>query len=667
MGVSQFWSWMKRDPNKDKTKRKLGYFVILFIIINSILGSSLFYLPNLGVISSGPASIIAWVLIFLIAIFIMMYVAELTVLHPTSGGTYAFCKRTYGRFGSFMAGWLIWIAGNFGMALNLVAAAQYFIPAGSGSTFILQLIFAGVWIIVLNYMAYRSIDAGAIMLFVFGLIAIFVVTLMTLPSFIDFSGLFSGSFSMPFDVNNFHPFFRHSDLALISFLGLTLFLITEAFFGFEVITYMSDEVEDVSKIPKALKTATIISGIIMFFYVLGSIGTVSYTDYVQNLTPFAVQAANTMGQFGQQVVVFGMYLVIIGAAAAWPITGGRLIRAMSEDKLFIKHLSALHPKYKSPYKAVIFQTFVVGLFSWLIFRGEIVGWQDSYRSIYLIYVLISLVVISMILLAVPILRRKEPDVKRIYKAPFGRIGPFVLVFGFILLIINWILLEKGVAFTLMKLAGSFIIVGLPFYFLVEMFYDPKAILRANESLAYVALITEKIFFPFSIRKKILKNMVDVKAKKILEYGCNVGALTKRLAPVVGAKGRIYATDISLKKVKMVSKRVRKFPHVSVHHHPHLDDFKLSLHEKVDGVISVGTLSYMQKPEQLLTSLGKHVKKGGEIIFVDFDKFFYLIPNVKWVENDKKLIDLFSRAGFSVKVTKKRGLLWQYIIVTGVKN
>ena len=47
-----------------------------------------------------------------------------------------------------------------------------------------------------------------------------------------------------------------------------------------------------------------------------------------------------------------------------------------------------------------------------------------------------------------------------------------------------------------------ITVGIPFYFLVEMFYDPKAIVRVNEWLSYFVVVGEKFSFPFSIRKKI---------------------------------------------------------------------------------------------------------------------------------------------------------------------
>ena len=161
-------------------------------------------------------------------------------------------------------------------------------------------------------------------------------------------------------------------------------------------------------------------------------------------------------------------------------------------------------------------------------------------------------------------------------------------------------------------------------------------------------------------------MGDLKGKVILEYGCSVGSLTRKLAPLVTETGRIFATDLSLKKVQVADKRTNQINHVSVHHHPHLDDFKLGLPQQVDGVISIGMLSYMQNPTKILWSLAKHVKMDGEIIFVDYDKFFYLIPNVDWIQNDQQLTDIFRKAGFAVQVERKRGLLWQYIVISGKK-
>ncbi len=653
--------------HESTAKRKLTNPVILFILINSILGSSLFYLPSLGVISSGAASIIAWIIVFFIATIMMLYIGELITLHPTSGGTYNFCKRAYGRTTSFFAGWLIWIAGNLGMALAVVAAAEYFIPVSYANYFTLRIIFAVIWILALNYMAYRGIDAGATMLVVFGLIAVVTVTAMTLPSFISFPDLFHGTFVSTFNFDFLHPFFQHDGFSIFSYLALSIFLIAEAFFGFEAVSYMANEAEKPKQLHKVIIKAMVICGVITTLYIFSSLGAVSYHDYVTNARPFAVQALNTLGEFGQQWVVFGMYLVIIGTAAAWPITGSRLIRALAKDKLFMKHFSVLHPRHKSPYLAVYFQTAVVGIFSWLIFRGYLVKWGDPYRTIYLIYLLLSMLVLSLVLMAVPILRKKEAHLERPFKAPFANVVPPLFVLGIIALIWNWIRIEGATAWTILNLAGSFIILGIPFYFLVEMFYNPSAIVKVNEKLSYFVVFGEQLFFPFSIRKKLLSSLHNLRGKSVLEYGCSVGTLTKKLARRVGSKGRIYATDLSLQKVKVADKRTKQIKHVFVHRHAHLDKFTLKLPRKVDNVISVGMLSYMQQPATILKHLAQRVKKGSDVVFLDYDKFFYLIPNVTWIKNDKKLVQLFKKAGFIVKVERKNGLLWQYIIIRGKRK
>ena len=54
------------------------------------------------------------------------------------------------------------------------------------------------------------------------------------------------------------------------------------------------------------------------------------------------------------------------------------------------------------------------------------------------------------------------------------------------------------------------------------------------------------------------------------------------------------------------------------------------------------------------------------MFLDYDKFFYLIPNIPWIKEKGDLLKVFKEAGFEVEVVKKRGLLWSYVIVEGKK-
>ncbi len=652
------------------TKRKLSSGVLLFILINSILGSSLFYLPSLGMDSSGPASIIAWVAVFLLAAGVMLYIAELLGMLPTSGGTYYYCKRAYPRSISFLAGWLIWLAGNLGMALNIVAAAEYFIPEASISAFWLRVFFSALWIIALNYMAYRGIDAGASMLVAFGIFSVFVVLLFIIPSFIDFGTLFgSKAITTNIQLDHFTPFFTHAgNWGVFTHLLLSLFFILEAFFGFEAITYMANEAKDTKKLPKLLFKALGICAVLILLVIITSIATVSYTDYISNARPWALQALNTLGSVGQQYIVFGMYLVIIGAAAAWPIASSRLIQAMAKDKLFPSHFATLHPKHNSPYKAVLFQTVMIALFTWFIFQGYLLNWGNPYRTAYLIYILLALFVLSIILFAVPRLRKIEPKMDRPFKAPWPKAGPILLVSFFAILIINWFVIEGAAATSIISLAISFALLGLPLYLIVEMYYDPKAINSVNEVLSYWAVIAEKFHLSSPIHKKILKELdsKNLEKKIIMEYGCGIGTLTKELARRVGPNGHVIAIDTSKHNVAQAKEGTKKLPQVHVLHDNTLDDFRLKLPKKAHHFISIGMLSYMQKPKLIVHKIAAQLELGATVQIIDYDKFFWFIPNVEWIESTQELENIFDRAGIRIKVKRKHGLLWTYIIIQGKK-
>src|SRR3989344_5205501 len=108
-------------------KRAIGFWTILFLAITSIMGTGLFFGVSIAAGYSGNASLIAWVLLTLIAVYISMYFAELSAMYPSAGGIYEFSKHTYGRFFSFMMGWLAWVVGNLTTALVVVAAVDYLI------------------------------------------------------------------------------------------------------------------------------------------------------------------------------------------------------------------------------------------------------------------------------------------------------------------------------------------------------------------------------------------------------------------------------------------------------------------------------------------------------------------------------------------------------------
>ena len=160
---------------------------------------------------------------------------------------------------------------------------------------------------------------------------------------------------------------------------------------------------------------------------------------------------------------------------------------------------------------------------------------------------------------------------------------------------------------------------------------------------------------------------DLKNKKVSEYGCSVGTLTKKLSKKVLPNGQVYAFDVIEHNVKIASAQLKGHSHIKFFHHKHLDHFKTKVKiPQVDALVSTGILSYLQKPQVVLNHLAKKVKKNGRVVFIDYDQFFYLIPNIPWISKKKKVIRMFKKAGFKVEVVTKNGLFWRYIFIHGKK-
>jgi|TARA_B100000315_G_scaffold10335_1_gene9954 amino acid transporter len=622
-------------------KRVLGFGTILGLAIASIMGTGMFFGTAVGASYSGNASILSWVLLSIVAVYISTFFGELVAMFPRAGGVYEFSKQTYNRFTSFMIGWLAWLVGNLTTALLIVAAIDYLIP--DPSQYIIKMIISVILIIILNIIAFHGIEASG-----------FIVTVLAILSIsIILSVIFPGMFFM--DLSNLTPFFAFGTIPVF----ITMFFIAESFFGWESVTYLSEETVNPEKIiPKALVYGTMIVGILATILAVVSLGIAPYQILTVTPAPLSLVFERIYGAFGQ-ILNYGVFIALIGSAAGGIITMPRLILALARDKLFISQLSDIHPRYKTPYKAIIFQAAIS-----LIVFGMAFG---RYRTLLSLLLPLGLIMYIFIILTIPILRKKYPDIKRSFKVPFVKIGPYLVVGFLFSLMVLWIVAEPN-AWQILKLGLSFVSIGIPIYLLLEIYYDPDFIVKVNDSLAYFTLLTEKIILPKPVRKEILASLGNIRNKTLLEFGCSVGTLTLDLAENVKPGGRVYATDLSEKDLMITHKRMTKrgHRHVIVIHDEHQVNRVHPDIPPVDAIVSIGMMGYLQDVRKVLREMKELVPYGGKIVFVDYADFFKMIPNVAWLSNDATIEKLFREAGFSVFVTRKKGLFWNYVFVYGIK-
>ena len=365
------------------------------------------------------------------------------------------------------------------------------------------------------------------------------------------------------------------------------------------------------------------------------------------------------GSLGTQLINFGIFFALIGSAAGGIVTMPRLILALARDKLFISQFSDIHDRFRTPYKAIIFQTIVS-----LIVFGMAFG---RYKPLLSLLLPLGFIMYFFIILSVLILRFKEPNAKREFKVPFVHLGSVILMVLMGALFVSWYFSDSGAAETI-KLGFSLILVGVPIYLLLKFYYDPDAIIKLNDWLAYATLFTESIILPKSVRKEILALLGDVKGKRVLEFGCSVGTLTLLLAESVKPAGEVYATDLSERDLAITRRRLAKrgHKHVAVIHDEHQVNRVHPSIPHVDAIVSIGMMGYLQDVKKVLKEMRSLLPYGGKIVFVDYADFFKIIPNVAWLSNDKVIEKAFRDAGFSVYVTRKKGLFWNYVYVYGIK-
>lgn len=623
-------------------KRVLGFWTILSLAISSIMGTGLFFGVAVGSAQSGNASILAWVILSFVALYISMYFSELSSMYPSAGGIYEFSKHAYNRFFSFMMGWVAWIVGNLSTALLVVAAINYLIP--DPSQFWLKIIISIVFIVILNLIAFFGIEFGALLLIVFAFVAISVLLSVILP----------GAFKIDFD--NYRPFFNYG----FGPIFVAMFFLFESFFGWESATYLAEETQEPQRvIPKAIILGTIIVGILGIATAAVSLGVIPWRVLALSDTPLSIVSEQSIGHFGVKLLNIGIFAALIGSAASGIITMPRLILALARDKLFIAQLSHVHEKFKTPYKAIIFQSIV----SLLIFAMAF----GRYEALLSLLLPLGILMYLFVILAVPMLRIKEPNTKREFKVPFLGIGSALITFFMAIIIIAWVFWDPTAINTL-KLGISLIFVGVPIYLLLQIYYDPDAIIKMSDSLAYFSLLTEKIVLPKSIRKEILALLGDIRGKRLLEFGCSVGTMTLELAEAVNPNGKVYATDLSRMDLMITKKRLLKKGHthvIMIHDEHQVNRVHPSI-PHVDAIVSIGMMGYLQDIKKVLKEMRNLLPYGGKIVFLDYADFFKVIPNVAWLSNDKVIEKMFREAGFSVYVTRKKSMFWSYVFVYGIK-
>ncbi|WP_010295122.1 APC family permease [Clostridium senegalense] len=417
-------------------KKKIGFWSIVLLGINSIIGSGIFLLPNQAMELIGPASLGVILFDMLLVVSIALCFAEVGGMFSKNGGPYVYAKEAFGSFVGFEVGFMKWAIGIIAwatMAVGFVTALSAVWPAageGMMKNIIIIVILGGLGIInilgvSISKILNNIITVGKLVpLFIFIAVGIFFI---------------KGS--------NFNPVFPSGVYQGGSF-GAAALLIFYAFTGFESIAVAAEDMENPEKnIPKAIITVMIIVSVVYLLIQAVSIGILG-EQLALTKTPVADASAVFLGSWGGILVTAGTLISIGGINIAASFITPRTAVALAEDGLLPKCLNKYNKK-GTPYIAIIV---TVALTIPVALSG-------SFTKLAAISVVSRFAQYVPTCLSVLVLRKKRPDLKSSFRIPLGPVIPILAV-----VVSGWLLVQSSMEKILWGLGG--LIIGVPIYLLM---------------------------------------------------------------------------------------------------------------------------------------------------------------------------------------------------------
>lgn len=324
-------------------KKGIGLLMATALVTGNMMGSGIFMLPATLAQKAGPGSIIlAWILTGIGSIFLALSFAKLGTQYPRTGGPYEFSRQAFGNFTGFLNAWLYWNGSWIGNVAVIIAIASYtgdLFPVLT-SNHLIGFLFTSIilWGFTgINILGVRL--AGKIQT------AITVFEILLFIGFIVVAAVhFNGA--------NMTPLFPHNK-GLGTMSGAASSTLW-AFIGLESATVAAGEIKNPERNIRRSTILGISIATVMYMAInIFAMGAMNPTRLAQSSAPISDILSQFMGSGIGNVVTIAAVISILGTTVGWLLSTARIAFAAGEDGMFPKAFAKVHPKYQTPYVALI--------------------------------------------------------------------------------------------------------------------------------------------------------------------------------------------------------------------------------------------------------------------------------------------------------------------------
>jgi basic amino acid/polyamine antiporter, APA family len=422
------------------------------LVVGQVIAVGIFLTPGtiIRTVASPLGVLVVWAVIGGMALCGALCYGALAARAPHAGGGYVYLREAYGQRVAFLYGWKCLLIMDPGitaaLATGFASYAAFIVPLGPVSVRLVA-IAAIVGLAAVHIVGVRP---GTRLLTAIALLKLVLVGALVVAALASASGSWG----------HFVPFAGRSAGAP-PLAGAVAGALVSAFFSFGgwwEVTKIAGEVRDPSRtLPRALwigllaVTAVYVTATFAFIYAI-PIAEVGAGE------AFVAQVGTAVfGSAGGVLVATIVVVCVLGSLGAMLMLAPRLYFAMAQDGLFPAEAAAVHPRFRTPARAIALQATLASV---LVAVG-------TFDSIVAYFVFITVAFIALTAGSVFVLHRRDPAF-RVPGFPWTPLVFLTMVAGLLVLLALNNPLQAG-------LGMAIVAAGLPAYRLIERRQPPVAV------------------------------------------------------------------------------------------------------------------------------------------------------------------------------------------------
>jgi len=424
-------------------RRSLGLLQATALVVGIIIGASIFVQPSEIVrdVPSVGGILLVWTAAGLLTAAGALICAELASAFPETGGVYVFLRRTMAPSVGFLWGWAMFWSMHSGIIAAIATVfgryAAPYTPWGDAAVRPL----AVAAILLVSGINYVGVQHGGRLQAAFTVGKVAAIAIMIAVAFALGAPRGAEAAAAEAGATSFPAFGRAVAAGLF------------AFGGWHMVTYTAGETVDAARtIPRALIIG--IAVVVACYVALNAAYLhVLPLDVVIGSTRVAADAADAvLGSGGAAFLSALVAFSSFGALAGLVLAGPRVYHSMAEDGLLFRWVAAIHPRYRTPHRAIALQA----LWSCVLVA------TGSYRALFTRVVYTEWIFFALMAAGL-IAARRRADYAPAFRVWGHPVVPVLFIAGSLAVVANQLAARPAES----ALGLGLVVAGLPVYFLWE--------------------------------------------------------------------------------------------------------------------------------------------------------------------------------------------------------